>query len=435
MKEKSKKRYECEYCGEIWGVDAETEMSNIVCSCGQSGWRFISQEFSDEEWKKLKEDIKDTYLDVVDFIMYWMDMPEKYAKIVSLWILGTYMHDSFNTYPFLFLNAMRGSGKTRLLRIISHLSKGSEGDVQTGLTESVLFRSPKGETLVLDEFENASSKEKANLRTYLNACYKKGGTVKRVKKVNRKDGDNYEIDRFEPYKPIAMANISGMEDVLGDRCLTLIIDKSQDKSKTKLVEDFSDNSNLHQIKVRLIRFSVGLCSVVSPQETIKGWNNYIKNQFKTTPPTTTLQYTNIHYKLYKKIDKAGVDGRNFELLIPIFLIADYLGEDILDEILDIGKEIASMKKEDEFIESQDIQFIDFISKQDSMGRWVGVKELTHSFRGFIDASAEDEWANQIWVGRALKRLNLIHKKRRVSKGMEIMLDVNHAIEKMKMFGK
>src|SRR3989304_10160453 len=55
------------------------------------------------------------YENIIEVIKKYMDMPEEQIKIVSVWIIGTYFHDCFDTYPFLFLNAMRGSGKTRLL--------------------------------------------------------------------------------------------------------------------------------------------------------------------------------------------------------------------------------------------------------------------------------------------------------------------------------
>src|SRR3990167_7132600 len=137
------------------------------------------------------------YERTVELIKKYMDMPEDQIKIIALWIIGTYFHSSFPSYPFLFLNAMRGSGKTRLLKIISHLAKGSEGDVQTGITEAVLFRIPSGITIVLDECESIGLKEKAILREYLNACYKSGGSVKRMKKVKFKGEDEMIIDTFK----------------------------------------------------------------------------------------------------------------------------------------------------------------------------------------------------------------------------------------------
>lgn len=97
----------------------------------------------------------------------YVDLKEEYYSIISLWIIGTYVHDSFNTFPFLFINAMRGSGKTRLLKLIAALSK--DGDIQANISESVLFRTAKGRTILLDEMESIGSKERGLLRELLNA--------------------------------------------------------------------------------------------------------------------------------------------------------------------------------------------------------------------------------------------------------------------------
>ena len=49
----------------------------------------------------------------------YMDMEEQQYNLISLWIIGTYIHKQFPAYPYLFFNAMKGSGKTRILKIIS----------------------------------------------------------------------------------------------------------------------------------------------------------------------------------------------------------------------------------------------------------------------------------------------------------------------------
>ena len=57
--------------------------------------------------------------------------------------------------------------------------------------------------------------------------------------------------------------------------------------------------------------------------------------------------------------------------------------------------------------------------------------LTNEFRNFADENAE--WLNSKWFGRALKRLNLIIDKKRKRSGIEIMLNIPKAKEKIKIF--
>jgi len=77
------------------------------------------------------------------------------------------MHSQFMTFPILFINAMRGSGKSRFLNLSSNLA--NQGIyVHSNLTEAVAFRT-KG-SLFIDEFESLGSKEKQTLRELLKFC-------------------------------------------------------------------------------------------------------------------------------------------------------------------------------------------------------------------------------------------------------------------------
>lgn len=410
---------------------------------------------NEESSELAKIKLGECYENINAVIHRYMDMPEDYVRMVSIWIIGTYFHYNFSAYPFLFINAMRGSGKTRLLSLISHLSKGSQGEVQTGITESVLFRSGNG-TLVMDECESLGTKEKAVLREFLNACYKKGGVVKRMKKAKFKGEDEFIAETFRPFRPIAMANIWGIEEVLGDRCITLILEKSNNPLKTKKIEDFDENKEMAQIKATL----QGICAVNAmslAKKTYKeAWNNFIETKY--SPPNDITAYTyittlttltttnNINNKeeerksikeyqeledFFNKIDAAGIEGRNFELLFPLLIISNFLNEEEFDKILKIGGEIMQIKKEDEFTESRDVLLYEFVSQQPSELSYVRLKEFTSKFKIFV---GEDDWANEKWVGRALKRLNIVISKRREAAGRLVILNVAKAKEKAKIFG-
>ncbi len=266
MEEEGKFKFECQKCEAITTCDVKPSK----CICGGKDLVLLESIIQDDE---LRIKLGETYENILEILEIYMDMPERIRQVVAIWIIGTYLHETFNSYPFLFLNAMRGSGKTRLLRLISSLSRGSNGDVQTGISEAVFFRTPKHNTIVLDECEGIGKKDAQTLREYMNASYKKGATVLRTRKIKTKDGEDYEIQRFEPYKPMAMANIWGMEEVLGDRCITFILEKSNHPGKTKLIEDFDNNEFIKQIKSALETIQCSLCSVVTKKNMIKSWKS------------------------------------------------------------------------------------------------------------------------------------------------------------------
>jgi len=231
-----------------------------------------------------------------------------------------------------------------------------------------------------------------------------------------------------------------MEEVLEDRAITLILEKSNHPLKTRLVEDFEENE-----VIKYILKNIGLCSlcnVVSLKNINLHWNNYISKKYKTTLTThTTLNtlttqttYTPPNHPLFDKVHESNIIGRDLELFLPLFFMAEFLGQEIEVEILRIAKEISASKKEDQKIESVDIMVYDFISRKDSsIFNYHSVKLLTNEFRDF--SGETDDEINSKWFGRALKRLNLIINKRRKTQGMEIVLDVAKAQNKFKMFKK
>lgn len=378
------------------------------------------------------------YEDIRDIINKYMDMPEQNVKIISTWIIGSYFHDCFSTFPFLFINAMRGSGKTRLLNIVANLSKGGHGDVQTGVSESVLFRSAPGEALIIDECEGIGSKDKSAFREYMNACYKRGGAVKRMKKAKIQGVDEWVIERFHPYKPIAMANIWGMEEVLGDRCIQFILEKSNNPGKTKLVEDFQENPRFLALRNDLKNISVVSAVYLRKKEYITSWNNYIFSKYNNinyihthTTHTTLTTEEQKEEVMFNRIDGLGIDGRNFELLFPLLIISKYISEEAFDDMLKVGAEMINAKKKGEFAESRDVMVYEFVSKQDQSLQLTPIKELTKRFKIFI---GEEEWINEKWLGRALKRLNLLLDSTRKASGVFVRLNVAKATEKTKMFG-
>lgn len=383
--------------------------------------------------ESLKKVLKPILRDIVKILKKYMDLDKDNYLLIATWIIGTYFHQSFRSYPYLFFNAMKGSGKSRVLNLITKLSK--DGIVLNSLTEAVLFRT-KG-TLGIDEFESVGKKSNENLRELLNSAYKKTGKVFRMKKVSGKDGETQEVEEFDVYRPIIMANIWGMDETLGDRCIQMILEKSVDKKIVKLIEDFDDNFQIMEV---LGLISKGIGSYGSFKFLFKkqqNWNNYIMqhntsitSNTSITPITSKTSSNNNNIYIYDKINNTQLLGRDLELFFPLFLISDLCGK--LDEMLKISIKIVKERKEKDIYESMDVQVYDFVSNVKDRG-YIKVSELTRQFRDFIGTQEkEDVWINTRWMGKSIKRLKLDREKKR-SNGMLIMLDIEKAQEKIKMF--
>jgi len=123
-----------------------------------------------------------------------------------------------------------------------------------------------------------------------------------------------------------------------------------------------------------------------------------------------------------------LDGRYLELFLPLYILADDLG--YLDEIIRISEQIVIEKKEEDVMEARDISLLNFISTYQETGDFILMKELTAKFKEL----EEEEWINSKWFGRALRRLGLVKKKRKVQGRVEVILNFDKAKEKIKMFG-
>ena len=420
---------------------------------------------NEEEITQGKQVLELMYKEIILLLKNYLVMEEQQYKIIALWILGTYAHEYFNTYPLLFFNAMRGSGKTRTLRLISALSCGGDGSVQNNLTEAVLFRIPRGKTTCIDEVEQIGSKEKATLRELLNAAYKKGMKVCRMKKTKQKNEEGrleevHIAEEFEPYFPIALANINGLDEVLADRAITLTLEKSDDPEKTKKVEDFEKNIQIQWIKTSLHRFGV-VVQLVQSKKYYEKWNFWLKSKYNYTNYTHYIHYTNnTNYTnnliiqdyikaitsqtcdvdsetdaFFSRLDDAKISGRNFELFSPLLILANFIDPILFEDILGVVKEMVEEKKSIE-LESKDVSLYDFVYNQENVlnGEFISIKEATRQFRIYVNEDeSEDKWLNEKWMGKALKRLNLVLDKRRMRSGMEVRFNYQKAREKLKIF--
>lgn len=384
-----------------------------------------------EEYKKEieSEKLKEAYDNIIELLKQYLDLKEEYYNLIALWIIGTYFHERFPSYPFLFFNAMRGSGKTRTLNLTTYLS--NQGQLLNSLTEAVLFRTTG--TLGIDEFEGVSKKGNENLRELLNSAYKKGIMVKRMKQVKTPEGNEQVVESFEVYRPICLANIWGMESVLGDRCLTLVLEKSFHREKVNLIEVFREDKKA--LKIIKILKECSLCRCSFSVETYKEWNFFITNNYTNSTNYTNNTNNTNYTQLFKRLNLMDLNGRELELSMPLCLIAaeiDKKNYTILKKTTLTLKELFESKREEEFTENLDISLIDFIAQFPVETKvFFSIKKLVQQFKEFLQN--DEEWLNTKWLGRALKRLNLISEKRRKSYGVEVILNIEKAQEKIKKF--
>jgi len=417
--------------------------------------------------------VKEIYEKIVKVLKKYIVMDERHYPIVALWVIGTYFHKNFRTYPYLFFNAMKGSGKSRMLGLLAHLSY--NGKVIVDMTESVLFRTASTTAFFIDELENINRKEKISLRLLLNSAYKQGTHIRRMKK----EKENYVVEEFVVFTPIAMANISGMDDVLEDRCVTIVLEKSFDPYVTSMIEDWDVDVDIKEVKSLLntmisdpslffaIKRKFSVVSAVSlpiTEHITTLWNEllyYIKTTLTTHISLQTLNNTNstklestqkiirnpakisadrmleclsqLDYskigvepgkemiEFIKKLWSADLNGRDLELFMPIIMISYNISPELMDEVIAISETITKAKKAEDVAENRDTALIGFLlEKIDELGEKSFIRTAVIA-KEFKEEEGED-WINSRWVGRSLKRMKFIVESRRLARGREVILD-------------
>jgi hypothetical protein len=442
--EKIRGHFECQDCKAI--VSSDTIPTK--CLCGANNFVVVglnnqvetkAQSLSMDECRLI---LADTYELIIKLLDEYSDITEDTKKIIAIWSIGTHFHESFQAYPYLILNAMRGSGKSRLLRILSFIGNGGDGSVTNNITEASIFRQPRNKILCIDEVENINSKDKMNLRTLLNAAYKKGAFIIRMKKVKNNVEEKHIAENFYPYFPIAMASIKAVEEVLSDRSITVIIEKSFNEGIVKKIEDFDTNEDILKVKTSLKKVTMTMSDVVLGKKDIyKKWNKYISDKYNNVTQRhnviTSHNVAQCHdielEELFIKIDQANILGRNLELIMPLLFVAKAISNELLEEILNIAKTTIAEKREEEYQNSKDIAVYSFVSALEMKVEYI-VKNLVNHFRLFIgDDDNDDMWLNERWFGQALKRLNLILAKKRSNNARYVVLDIEKAKEMASKF--
>ena len=390
-----------------------------------------------------KEKIIDYFTIIKEILKKYMDLDEDYYCIIAVWIIGTYLHKQFSSFPYLFFNATKGSGKTRLMKIVANLSR--NGRLVGSMTEAVLFRTARERTLCIDELENLNAKGSENLKLLLNSAYKKGLTVERMKKTKTIEGEIQQVEEFEVFCPIVMANIWGLDNTLSDRCITLILEKSSKNQITKLIENFEKDSDFIKIRNELTILTQGFeIDLNLFGDVFEKWNDYVQNKVivnevsvvnkvnKVNVVNNSLRYYDIYdfTTTFKDISETDLTGRDLELFFPLFIVANMISKETLEELLEISKKITKQRKNSDREENIDVKLIEFISEKQYIG-YVEVSKIVNDLKNLF--GEDEKWINSRGISRALKRLNLILDRSSSGKARQVKLNIPKAKEKILMY--
>jgi len=339
----------------------------------------------------------ETYIEFEDARVY---------DFLTLWTIGTYFFHCFNAYPYLYIGGTKQSGKTKLLTLLSLLCHNAI--FSNNISTASAFRLIQSGrcTLLMDETEKLSNPEREiDFRGMLYAGYKKGALVYRTHK------DTLKPEPFEVYSPKALANIRGIEDVLEDRCLTIILKRGKN--------------------LDIVNREIPLESEVWQQIRDMLYVFYLSHFHELGEFSEQVNL----------LEEVGLKQRELELWKPILVLAKffdkYLKESdkessslsakstftssLFNRILDFAKEKAREKEVENRTETLDLilaQTLLLIVKEDA---YYKVKEIRDAMASCFDEP--QKWLTTRWMGNALRRLGFT-EKRRVGTGYEYFLKLS-----------
>ncbi len=264
--------------------------------------------------------IAEVFNDIYQLCKRYIDFGnDLWAKYNALWIMGTYFHRIFETYPYVHLNGDMESGKTKTLTFTAWLSFNGELTFTSSSSYVVRVIHHNHSTCCIDEAERLKGSDDQDSQLLIamyNSGYKKGSYCG---KAEQNDRNGQWIPRkFEAYSPKMFASIRGLEASLSSRCVPIIMLKTGNK-EIKNRELDSNNKDFQEIRDKLYQVMLTYYFLVSVE--------------------------------YKQIRDEEILGREWELWRPILAIAKTIDRDndgkfnLYNEMRNHALEVQKLKKE------------------------------------------------------------------------------------------
>jgi Protein of unknown function (DUF3631) len=168
------------------------------------------------------------------FVRRFVVLSDAQSTAIVLWIVHSHAFEAAETTPYLAVTSgMKRSGKTRLLEVLELLIR--EPLPNVNISDAALFRAigEKEPTLLMDEIDavfSPKARDREDLRSLLNAGYKRGAFVLRMggPKMN-------VLERFPVFCPKAFAGIGAFPDTIADRAISVRLER---RTREEPVERF-----------------------------------------------------------------------------------------------------------------------------------------------------------------------------------------------------
>lgn len=343
--------------------------------------RFLNGE--DVSGKELHERLSRLFSDHIFFD------DKRIPGLLSTWTMGTYFYKPFPYYGYLlFVSVTKRCAKSLAEDLLSCVCHNATTR-SINPSEASVFRQVDGDdiTLIIDEVETLSSKEKPEMVGLINSGFQKGSTVTRIESK----GKEFFPISFNAYSPKILAGIRGVSDTIEDRSFKIPMVRKAPGEKVKRF-----NIRQQEYEVQLLRDDLY----------IFGWNH---------GPDVIELYDGTTGKIP---EMEGFDDRQKDILEPlscINLIIDELANDenrtTFNELIDLSKTMGRKRLSQEKLDGNITAMLEIIEKElgDREQDFIPVSRL------FEKANTTDglSFKNKNHLGRYMAKLDIYSDQSRV----------------------
>lgn len=289
----------------------------------------------------------------------YIDFSEEYDYIyLNLWNIGTYFYELFDAYPGNDFTGTKRAGKTKVLEFQKYVCFNAL--MSPDMTASSLFRiiEGTGATMLLDETENFKNKKDESAQLVRRVIMQ--GMLRGQHVVRSESKDNSFLPKtYNIYSPKSMAHISSLDDVMQDRFIKLIMQRTKSKELLNIWPTKKDPA-FQQVR------------------------NYCYRLF--------LDYAYEIYDLQKEAQaQCSVSGRELQLWMPIITLALFFERHGIKDLLTKIQKFTGISSKSRQLEDEEtnydlkiLSFVDAhgvkiandsdINKKNLIG-WVTISEL------------------------------------------------------------
>lgn len=165
-------------------------------------------------------DPREIFYTIKQRFLYFVDMPDEWATLSALWVMGTHLFRNFPAYPYIYLLGPQDTGKTRWMKVACQMSH--RGRLELNPTGPAIFREVDStqSTLFIDEVDKIDFQKYPEIRAILNTGYEIGFDVPRV------NLDLKMLEHFKTYSPKCLGSNGPIESVLASRMLRIPLQRT-----------------------------------------------------------------------------------------------------------------------------------------------------------------------------------------------------------------